>query len=64
MQNGILVNDEWEWEHYLEMLINDASLRKKLGEKARETVKMQYSTDVIGAKYIIVLDSLYGEKNG
>ena len=46
------------------MLINDASLRKRLGEKARETVKMKYSTDVIGAKYIAVLDSLYGEKNG
>jgi len=64
MQNGILVNNEGEWENYLEMLINDASLRKRLGEKARETVKMKYSTDVIGAKYIAVLDSLYGEKNG
>ncbi len=61
MQNGILVNNEGEWDHYLEMLINDAGLRKRLGEKARETVKMKYSTDVIGKKYIAVLDSLYGE---
>jgi glycosyltransferase involved in cell wall biosynthesis len=64
MQNGILVNNESEWDHYLEMLINDPSLRRSLGEKARETVKMKYSTDVIGSEYVAVLNSLHGERNG
>ena len=64
MQNGILVNNESEWDHYLEMLINDPSLRRSLGEKARETVKMKYSTDVIGSEYVAVLNSLQGERNG
>ncbi len=58
MDNGILVSSEDEWVESLERLINDPGLRKKLGEKARQTVVNKYSTDVIGTKYLNILDSL------
>ena len=47
----------------LEMLINKPDIRKKLGEKARQTVVENYSTDVIGSQYLTILDDVIGEKN-
>lgn len=58
MDNGILVSSEDEWVDSLERLINDPSLRKKLGEKARQTVVNKYSTNVISSQYLNILDSL------
>ncbi len=63
MVNGVLVKEEHEWVEALEMLINKPDLRKKLGEKARQTVVENYSTDVIGLQYLTILDNVIGEKN-
>jgi L-malate glycosyltransferase len=63
MVNGVLVKEEHEWVEALEMLINKPDIRKKLGEKARQTVLENYSTDVIGSQYLAILDDIMGEKN-
>jgi glycosyltransferase involved in cell wall biosynthesis len=41
--NGFLGTSEKEWESYLRTLINDAGLRKNLGEAGRKRVVEQYS---------------------
>ena len=64
MDNGVLVKEDDEWIKALEMLINNPNIRKRLGEKARKTVVENYSTDVIGSKYLTILNSLIGEKDG
>ena len=61
MENGILVKSEEDWINALEMLMNDNELRRKLGENARRTVLQNYSTDVIGSKYLKILKSLIGD---
>ncbi len=58
MDNGILVREDHEWVDALEMLINQPELRKRLGNNARQTVVDSYSTDVIGSKYLAILNSL------
>jgi len=37
-ENGFLTNDEEEFKGYIQQLLNDQSLRKQMGDKARETV--------------------------
>lgn len=37
-ENGFLTNDEEEFKGYIQQLLNDESLRKQMGDKARETV--------------------------
>ena len=61
MDNGILVEKENEWIEALEILIQKPELRKKLGNNARQTVLLSYSTDVIGELYLKVLSELIGE---
>ncbi len=41
--NGFISNDEKELTSYINMLLNDESLRIKMGEKARQTVIEQFS---------------------
>ena len=62
MDNGILVEQENEWIEALETLINQPELRKKLGYKARQTILLSYSTDVIGKLYLKILNDLIGEQ--
>ena len=61
MDNGILVEKENEWIEALEILIQKPELRKKLGNNARQTILLSYSTDVIGELYLKVLRELIGE---
>ena len=62
MDNGVLVEQENEWIEALETLINQPELRKKLGNKARQTILMSYSTEVIGKLYLNILSDLIGEQ--
>ncbi|MGD1839499.1 MAG: glycosyltransferase [Thermonemataceae bacterium] len=41
--NGYLCNTAADWQQKLVVLLNDASLRKKIGEEARKTVEQHYS---------------------
>lgn len=43
--DGFLANDPDEWIQKLSRLIEDPSLREKMGEKAREKVERRYSLD-------------------
>lgn len=43
---GFLANTETEWEQYLLMLIDDAEMRKSMGDRAREKMIRYYSTDI------------------
>lgn len=43
--NGLISNDPRELRSYLEMLLNNESIGKKLGESARETIVKNYSLD-------------------
>ena len=58
MQNGLLVKTDEEWVEALETLINDAQLRRKLGEAARTSVEENYSRHVIKSQYISILNKL------
>lgn len=43
--NGLLSNDENELRKYLEMLLEDETLRRTLGEEARSTIEERYSQE-------------------
>jgi len=60
MENGWLVKTDGEWIEALETLINDAALRRKLGEAARESVENNYSIRVIKSQYISIINNLIG----
>ena len=55
MENGLLVNNEKEWIEYLELLINDAELRKKLSKNANEYVNANFTYQNNGNR----IDELY-----
>jgi glycosyltransferase involved in cell wall biosynthesis len=57
-ENGLLVRSDEEWLAALERLLDDAELRRRLGEKAREDAVERYSTKVIAAKYRAVLETV------
>ena len=53
-QNGILALDEIEWFDALSSLIENAQLRRTLGENGRETVIEKYSVEANKHKYLEV----------
>jgi L-malate glycosyltransferase len=58
LENGWLVKTSEEWLEALKTLINDFSLRRRLGEAARQTVLKKYSKEVIGDQYLSILNKL------
>lgn len=54
-ENGFLVETDGEWTHRLIELIDSPSLRKQVGEKARQTVLEKFSKNVIKEQYLSVL---------
>jgi glycosyltransferase involved in cell wall biosynthesis len=57
-ENGLLVRSHDEWLAALERLIDDSTLRRRLGQKAREDAVARYSTKVIAAKYRAILETV------
>jgi len=57
-ENGFLAATEEEWVEKLSLLIEDASLRKKLGEAGRKTVKQHYSVEANKEKWLEVFNPL------
>ncbi len=59
MKNGILVNNnDNEWIDAINLLVEDYNLRNKIGIASRKTVAENYSTNIIGDKYLKILNSL------
>ena len=62
MENGWLVRTDEEWIDALETLINNNTLRRKLGEAARHNVLENYSTHIIKSTYLSILNNLTGTR--
>jgi len=62
--NGFLFNpnNSKELKHYLEILLVDENLRKKMGENGSITVKNNHDFKVIAAKYIKLYENLNASK--
>lgn len=60
-ENGMLVRTEGEWLEALTELIDDAALRRRLGENARRDAVAKYSTKAVAAEYRQVLASVMGQ---
>lgn len=56
--NGLLVRSEAEWLAALTRLLDDPSLRRRLGQKAREEAVERFSTRAVACDYRRVLDSV------
>ncbi|MBK9285879.1 MAG: glycosyltransferase [Sphingobacteriaceae bacterium] len=56
--NGILIGDEKDWYKQLSALIQNKSLRQKLGEAGRQTVLEKYSVQANQEKYLSAFKSL------
>ena len=57
-QNGFLVNNDEEWYIILKKLLKDPLLRKRVGKNAYETIKENYTTDIIEKKYVKIFEKL------
>lgn len=57
-ENGFLAETKEEWLDVLSQLIDDLSLRKRIGEKGRETVQNHFSSDVIKHDYLKYFNEL------
>jgi L-malate glycosyltransferase len=60
LENGWLVKTDDEWIDALETLVRNPDLRRKLGEAARKTVLDKYSTHVVKATYLSILNDVTG----
>lgn len=58
-ENGFLANDIIEMQQYLELLINDAQLRERMGFNAHNKMK-SFSADIISNKWKTLLDEVTG----
>lgn len=56
--NGFLAATPEEWRDKLERLITDPALRRRLGEAARETVRLRYSHDVHYPRWKTVIEKV------
>ena len=56
--NGFLATTQEEWINRLSSLIENTELRKKIGNKGRETVVNYYSVNANKQKYLAVFNSL------
>ncbi|MBT5399671.1 glycosyltransferase [bacterium] len=58
LKNGWLVSNNSEWVEALTELIQNPLLRERLGKQARKTVVDNYSTSVIGEKYLSIINKI------
>jgi len=54
-ENGFLASKEAEFIEKMQRLIEDAPLRKQMGEKARQTIEKSYSLEVLGRQLYEIL---------
>lgn len=57
--NGLLAGSLEEWFEALKLLLQDASLRKRLGEAGRETVQQRYSVKVNAPLFLAAVKTLW-----
>jgi glycosyltransferase involved in cell wall biosynthesis len=57
-QNGFLVSTAQQWKETLLLLLQDAALRREIGQKATQTVTERYSINANKAVYLSVLEGL------
>ncbi len=50
-ENGLISNDPRELRAYLELLINNEQMAKRLGENARKTIEEKYNLDIFVKKW-------------
>jgi glycosyltransferase involved in cell wall biosynthesis len=60
--NGLLAPSVEDWFHALNLLVNDADLRRRLSLNARRTVEESYSLQVWGPRLASLLCQLPGEE--
>jgi glycosyltransferase involved in cell wall biosynthesis len=58
-ENGYISNDEKELRKYLENVINDENLRKKLGDNARKTITEMFSEEKFVSQWNKIFDNVY-----
>ena len=56
--NGLLANSVSEWFDALNLLVNDANLRRRLSVNARQTVEESYSLQVWGPRLVSLFNQL------
>lgn len=57
--NGFISNDESELRNYVQLLLNDKELAKKMGDKARETILKDFSSSRFTKEWNRVFDLAY-----
>jgi L-malate glycosyltransferase len=55
---GFLAANETDWYTYLKKLLDNAKMRKEMGERGREVVKRELSLDSVSKKLLCSLESL------
>jgi len=63
-ENGFLADSVNDWVFYLRRLINDHSLRARVGAAALKDVYENYNLDAAAKKYVEVMKQLVSEKGG
>jgi len=58
--NGFLVKDEEEWINTIQRLVEDESLRERIGKKGCEIVEERFSVDANKEKYLAILEETIG----
>ena len=57
-KNGFLVDNEKEWVEVISKLLNDANLRREIGNNGRITVQKNYSLDVNFKNYLKIFNKV------
>jgi len=57
--NGFLAADTQDWRNRLEALIEDAALRKSMGEAAARLIREEYSLEVCGRRMAGLIKGLF-----
>ena len=56
--NGFLVDTMDEWVDRISLLVDDAELRNRMGDKARSHIELNYSTQAINELYLNSISNL------
>lgn len=62
-RNGFLASNGEDWKKYLQELIDDVELHKRMGENAYKTVVERYTTEAANNDYVNFLKNILDEKD-